>query len=86
VALNKSAARFLDRRPIELAKSFAEGDEVVVGEMLTAEEKDRVIEPGAIDGGEIVLVNGSQVYLLNLGSERGSRWDDSDARPASDSN
>ena len=77
---DEAAPGFLNRRPIQISESFAERDQIVIGQILSAEQKNRMVEPGSIDAREIIRVNRSQIDSLNFRSERLSRGNDGDAR------
>ena len=51
---DEAAAGFLNRRPIQISEIFAECDEIVVGQILSAEQENRVVKPGSIDAREII--------------------------------
>ena len=61
VAVDEALAVLLDGRVIERAEAAAERDQVVVGQPLAAEQQHLVIEPGAMDRGKRVGVDGAQV-------------------------
>ncbi len=52
---DEAAAGLLYGRPIEFTETAAECDEIVVGELLAAKQDDQVIEPGAVDDGEVLV-------------------------------
>jgi hypothetical protein len=37
--LHEAAAGFLNRRPVEIAQTAAEGDQILVGKLLAADQK-----------------------------------------------
>jgi hypothetical protein len=82
MSLNEAAPGFLNRRPIQISESLAEGDQIFVGQILPAEQENRVVKPGSIDTREIIRVDRSQIYALNLRSERFPGWNDGDPRPS----
>jgi hypothetical protein len=53
LALHEAAAVLLRRRPTEVAAAAAEGDQVVVGQRLAAEQQHGMREPGPVDGVEL---------------------------------
>jgi len=75
MAVHKSTSVLLNGRVIERAEAAAERDQVRVGEMLIADEHDRVIEPRPIDGSEALVVHRSQIDAPELSAERGSGGD-----------
>ena len=44
-ALDKAAAGFLHRRPVEIPEAAAEGDEILVAECLAADQQHRMVVP-----------------------------------------
>jgi hypothetical protein len=54
MALDKTAASFLDWSPVQVSKFFAEGDEILIRQFLAAEKENRVIQPGLMDALKIV--------------------------------
>ena len=57
IAFGRLAAVLLDRRRIELAEAAREGQQVVVGQLLVAEEQGAVAIPGLLDLGEFRVVH-----------------------------
>jgi len=80
IALDEPAPGLLDGRPVELAEAPTEGDQVVVIEVLSAEQQHEVVEPGVMDGGEIGVVDPAQVDAADLGGQGGTGWHDIEVR------
>ena len=78
MALHETAAGFLNRRPVEISKAAAKRDELVVGKLLAAKPDHQVIQPGAVDNGEVLAGDALQVYVLNIRPESRARRDDLD--------
>jgi hypothetical protein len=74
--LDETAPGFLDRGPIQISESLAECDEIFVGQILPANQENRVVQPGSVDAREIVGLNRSQIHSLDFRSQRFSRWED----------
>jgi sodium-dependent dicarboxylate transporter 2/3/5 len=62
-------AILLDGRVVERAESAAEGDQIVVSELLVAKQQDRVIEPRPIDLGEQGIVDRAEVNAADFCAE-----------------
>ena len=82
MTFDEPAAILLDWRVIERAESTAEGDQVVVTELLIAKQEHRVVEPGAIDLGERRVIDRSEVDAANFRAECRRRRDDLQGRAA----
>jgi sodium-dependent dicarboxylate transporter 2/3/5 len=81
MALDEPAAVLLDRRLIERSEPPAEGNQIVVAELLVANEQHRVVEPRAIDLREYRVVDRSKIEAADFRAERGSGWKNVQARP-----
>ncbi len=68
-AFDETTTVLLDRREVEIAESAAEGDQVVVGEGLVAEQHNGIAVPGFRHAGETDVVEGSQIARLDLNAE-----------------
>ena len=68
MTLHKAASALLDRRKVELAKAAAEGNQIIVGQLLPSKQQDLMIEPRLVNGFELIRVNSSDVNALNLGA------------------
>ena len=64
--------RLLDRCPVEVAEAPAECDEILVGELLSANQEHQVIEPGPVDGQKICAADGSRPPWIPLQEPRQS--------------
>src|SRR5712691_4695295 len=84
MAFDETAPGLLDRRHVEIAEAAAEGDEILVAQMLATEQHNLVVEPGLVDRGEGPLVDGAQIDAADFGAERAAGRDDSDAIQATD--
>src|SRR6516225_9063229 len=70
MAFDKAAARLLYRRPIQAAKAPAEGDQIVVIEVLAPDHNDEVIQPCLINESEVVFVDLAEINTLDFRAER----------------
>jgi hypothetical protein len=64
---------------IERAEAATEGQQRVVVQMLVAEQQHKVVDPGAMDDGEVVVIDMAQVNAPQLGAQRGTGGDDRNA-------
>ena len=78
VAVDEAPAVLLDGRLVERAEAAAERDQVGIGELLIADEDDRVIEPRLVDGRERRSVYGARIDAADFGAERGAGRNDLD--------
>ena len=69
-AFNESPAVLLDGGVIERAEAAAECDQVLVCEMLIAEQDDRVVEPRLVDGGKHALVDAAEIDAADVRAKR----------------
>ena len=79
-SLDEPAAVLLDRRLVERAEAAAEGNQIAVGELLIAEQYDRVVEPRLVDGGERRFTERTEIDAADFRAERSAGWDDVDVR------
>ena len=70
IAFDETAAGFLNGRPIELAEAPAEGDQILVVQLLAAEEQHQIVHPGAVDGGENSVIDMLQIDAVDFRSQR----------------
>ena len=71
--VDEAAAGLLHRRPFEVAEPPAEREQLAVGQRLTAHGDDEVIEPSAVNRGELVIGDRPEIDAANLGAERAAR-------------
>src|SRR5262249_6354939 len=69
-AFDEAAAVFLDRRLIELTELPAERHEVVVAQLLPADEDDLVGEPATVERLEGRRIQRTQIHAGDFGAER----------------
>lgn len=74
-AFDEPPAVLLDGRVVERAEPPTERDQILVGQLLAAEEHDRMIEPRLIDGGERRVIDGTQIDTEQLRTQCGSTRD-----------
>src|SRR5947207_13468125 len=67
--LDEAASGFLHRRPVEIAEAPAECDQVLIGELLPAKQDHQMVEPGAVDGGKVPVVDAFEIDILYFSSE-----------------
>ena len=79
MAIDEAAAVLLDRRLVQRAEAAAEGKQRVVVERLVAKQQHKMLDPGAMDDGEVVIVDGAQVDAADFGAEGCAGRDDFDA-------
>jgi hypothetical protein len=77
-AFDEPAARFLHRRPVEIAEAAAEADQVLVAQRLAAHQDHLMLVPGALERGKLRLVERFQVDAPQLGAKRGAGRNDVD--------
>ena len=69
MSFDEPPAVFLDRRMVERAESTAEGDQVVVTELLVAKQHDRMVKPRAIDLRKHRVINRSEIDAADFRAE-----------------
>src|SRR5207244_2180206 len=74
VAFHKAASTLLDRRFVEFTEAATESNQIVVAQLLPSKQQDLMIEPRPVNGFELIRVNSSEVYAVNLGAERLFSW------------
>src|SRR5262249_10407326 len=76
MTFNKPAAVFLNGRMVQFAEAATEGNQIFIGHLLLTKQQDLAVEPGPVNGFELIGPNLSDIYAANLGAERLSNWDD----------
>ena len=79
MAFDEAAPVLLDRCQIEIAEPAAEPDQVIVIQVLAAEQHDEMIEPGAVDRREGAVVDPAKIDAAYLGGQCRAGGDDLDA-------
>src|SRR5512133_690743 len=68
--LDESAAIFLDRRPVKIAETAAECDQVLIAQRLPANQQYRMSLPSVHQLCEHLVIEVSQINASHLGGER----------------
>src|SRR6266566_278001 len=76
MTFNKSAAALLNGRMVQFAEAATEGNQIFIVQLLLTKQQDLMVEPGSVNGFELIGPNLSDIYAANLGAERLSSWDD----------
>src|SRR5262249_46061076 len=69
-ALDETAARFLDRRPIEFPEAAAEGDQLLITERLIADQHHCILLPRLNEPRESGLAERPEIDAPHLSAER----------------
>ena len=69
-ALDEAPAILLHWRPVEIAEAAAEGDQILVGQVLSADQQYGMSVEGAKHGGEGRVVQLPEIDIADLGSQR----------------
>jgi len=83
ISFHEAPSVLLDRRPVELTKPAAAGDQVLVSQRLPAEEQHQMFQPGAMNGREITRTEATQIDPADLRTKRASHRCYRDRHPAS---
>ena len=75
VAFDEPPAVLLHGRLVEIAEAAAECDQIVVAQLLIANEQHLMVEPRAMDRREAAVVERAQVDAGDFGAERGACWE-----------
>jgi len=76
MTFNKPAAVLLNGRVVQFAEAATEGNQIFIGQSLLTKQQDLMVEPGSVNGFELIGLNLPDIYAANLGAERLSSWDD----------
>ncbi len=76
MTFNKPAAVLLNGRMVQFAEAATEGNQIFIGQSLLTKQQDLMVEPGSVNGFELIGLNLCDIYAANLGAERLSSRDD----------
>jgi solute carrier family 13 (sodium-dependent dicarboxylate transporter), member 2/3/5 len=74
--VDKASSIFLNRSLIERAEAAAEGDQLVVGQLLVAEQQHGVVEPRPVDVPETRVVYRTKIDIADFRAKRCASWHD----------
>ena len=69
MTLDKPSAGLLYRRQIQLAETPAEGDKLIVAQILTTKQEHQVFQPSLMDRPENIVVDIAKIDADDLGGE-----------------
>jgi solute carrier family 13 (sodium-dependent dicarboxylate transporter), member 2/3/5 len=75
-AFDEASSVFLDGSLIECAEPAAEGNQLIIGQLLVAEQQHGVVEPRAINLRENRVADRTEIDTTNLGAKRCTGWHD----------
>jgi len=61
---------------VQFAEAATEGNQIFIGQSLLTKQQDLMVEPGSVNGFELIGLNLCDIYAANLGAERLFSWDD----------
>src|SRR5690348_7252884 len=80
MTLDEPSAGLLYRRQIQLAEAPAEGDQLIVAQILTSKQEHQVIQPSLMDRPEGVVVDIAKIDADHLGGQSAACRNGADLR------